>query len=124
MAQPEHGQRTSAANAEQLIADTGQLNIDERHTSADTPATTDEQASLVERLAGVTIPITPDVPDNATGTTAFFLFSNVHRQQVRDALQQHLQGSEKLGIGQIGKKIGMNRFWQCTMRGPAIHVIR
>lgn len=103
--------------------DTEQLQIDDRHTTAATPANADEHVSLVDRLAGVTIPITPDVPENATGTTAFFLFSNVHRQQVRDTLQSHMQGSGKVGIGQIGKKIGMNRMWQNTMRGPAINEI-
>lgn len=92
--------------AEQLITETEQLEVHDRQTTADVPAIAEASLPLAERLAGVSIPITTEVPDNATGTTAFFLFSSVHRQQVKETLQCHLQGSEKLGIGQIGKKIG------------------
>lgn len=107
MTQPEDAELASLMEAEQLITDTEQLEIEERVTTADVSACADEQAPLADRLAVVSIPITTDVPDSATGTTAFFVFSSVHRQQVRDALQRHIQGSQKLGIGQIGKKIGM-----------------
>lgn len=78
-------------------------------TMADPTAPFDDPNPLAERLAGVSIAVDTEVPEDATGTTAFFVFSSVHRQRVKAALQSHLQGSEKLGIGQIGKKIGVDR---------------
>lgn len=46
------------------------------------------------------------VPEGAQGTTAFFLFSNVHRSRVKSHLQASVQEGQKVTIGAVGKAIG------------------
>ena len=70
--------------------------IDEADT-ADTPSTSGQDP---------TVPIDATVPEGAQGVTAFFLFSNVHRERVKAHLQQTLAEGEKVTIGMVGKCIG------------------
>ena len=59
---------------------------------------------------GTGVQVESKVPDGATGSTAFFLFSSVHRDRVKSHLQQTLPEGEKVTIGMVGKKIGA--LWQ------------
>eukprot|EP00892_Ulva_mutabilis_P004812 jgi/Ulvmu1/2702/UM014_0158.1 len=113
MTQPIDSGRASPMQAEALVAHAEPaVDADERQTTADVSADADGE-SLAERLARVAVPVETEVPKGASGVTAFFLFSNVHRQRVKEALQSQLRDSEKLGIGPIGKKIG--ELWgQCS----------
>ena len=65
--------------------------------TADAPGTSGQDTA---------VPIESTVPEGAHGVTAFFLFSNVHRERVKAHLQQTLAEGEKVTIGMVGKCIG------------------
>ena len=52
------------------------------------------------------------VPDGAQGVTAFFLFSNVHRDRVKQNIQHSLPEGGKVTIGMVGKRIG--QMWKSS----------
>lgn len=107
MTQPVDSGGTSPIAAEQVAMVTEQQDdMNDRQNAADVPNEVGGQGSLADRLACVSISVQEDVPEGASGVTAFFLFSNVHRQRVKESLSSNLRGSEKLAIGHIGKKIG------------------
>jgi hypothetical protein len=81
---------------------------DEHQTRGNEVAREDREKtrSVTDRLDSILCPIEEEVPEGAQGQTAFFLFSNVHRDRVKAAIASKCEGDGKVTIGQIGKKIG------------------
>lgn len=69
------------------------------------------EAGTSSREAGgeglVQVTLSLEVPSGAQGTTGFLLFSNVHRERVKEALKAQLSADEKVTIAAIAKQIGM-----------------
>lgn len=83
-------------------------------TRAEEPGRDAAEASTSHAVEGVAaataddvaVPIVETVPEGAQGTTAFFLFSNVHRDAVKQALQAGAPEGEKVSVGTVAKQIG------------------
>ena len=64
-------------------------------------------ASVSGAADDLAVSIADKVPEGALGTTAFFLFSNVHRDVVKTALQARATEGEKVSVGTVAKSIGV-----------------
>ena len=80
----------SVADGEQ--AATAAANADAYAETGEQPAPPDADAEMAAGdhpdIEGITVTTRP--PEAATGVTAYFLFANVHRERVKEALQQGL----------------------------------
>jgi hypothetical protein len=86
-------------------------------TSVDAMDTEDPVSAVVPPC---TVPFEEAVPDGAQGSTAFFLFSNVHRDRVMQHVQKSLPQGVKATIGMVGKQIG--HLWrQCSAEVKAAY---
>jgi HMG (high mobility group) box len=104
--------RTHGSEVPQQAADLGTPSMSNRNDSAvDEGAAADADDTMMTTDAGkapapLEVQIEETVPDGAQGTTAFFLFSSVHRDRVKHAVQASLLDGDKATIGMVGKRIG------------------
>jgi hypothetical protein len=104
----EDGQHTDLAGA---ASEDAEMVAGEQPAVSPPNADADMAAGEQPSFQGITIATTP--PGSAQGVTAYFLFSNVHREQVKAALKADLPESSKVTIGMVGKKVG--ELWkQCS----------
>jgi hypothetical protein len=77
-----------------------QSNAEERHDACDAANAAGPSGQEAQVL------VEQAVPEGAQGVTAFFLFSNVHRERVKAHLQISIPEGGKVTVGMVGKCIG------------------